>query len=560
MLEQRLVRLLIIILALISTIISASAIQYQYDSQGRLLNVVYDESNWMTFGYDDVGNRLTGVITGSADPDTIPNLYAVPSTTNLPSSDSTPTIDITNIGGGTLNWTASITSGPPNWLSISSGHSGTNNGTVNLLASANPDTSSRNATVSIEAPEATNGLQNIVFSQSGAPNTPEDLRLIVQENDAIVLFHIIGNDLFYTTEPSNNCLLKTIPLAGGQATTLTTDAYTTEGGNSYGITGFHIVDDMIYGGYGGYQGHNIFKLPITGGQHENLINISGGSYLTTTNSHIYYNQSYSQTKRMDHSGNNSQNIVDNNWIRGRAFDSESVYYYEYNSQYLRKFNLDNHNVENLASIGTDCMVFLDDTYVYTFQTSNLRRVAKSGGDLIVLSSEPDTKFFCADNTYVYGANNLSSLVRIPRDGGPEENLYEMTSDEIKGICYSNDSLYLLTFDNTNWSIYCYSTQTTEVPQTIVPDITLIKQIYPNPFNPQTNIEFGLTADSIVSLNIYDIQGKLVRVLANEVMTAGWHEKVWNGCGEDGQAMASGVYFVHLEAGDVIQSKKLMLIK
>lgn len=92
-----------------------------------------------------------------------------------------------------------------------------------------------------------------------------------------------------------------------------------------------------------------------------------------------------------------------------------------------------------------------------------------------------------------------------------------------------------------------------------PNSSLV-QNHPNPFNPQTTIAFSLAARGRVSLAIYDVNGRIVRTLANETRAAGAYELKWDGRDDDGQAVASGVYFYRLVAPDFTQTKKMVLLK
>jgi len=79
--------------------------------------------------------------------------------------------------------------------------------------------------------------------------------------------------------------------------------------------------------------------------------------------------------------------------------------------------------------------------------------------------------------------------------------------------------------------------------------------YPNPFNPVTNLKFGLPVDSKVSIQIYNLQGQVVSTLLNDNMQAGYHSVVWNADNH-----SSGIYFVQMIAGDYIHTQKIMLVK
>jgi len=84
--------------------------------------------------------------------------------------------------------------------------------------------------------------------------------------------------------------------------------------------------------------------------------------------------------------------------------------------------------------------------------------------------------------------------------------------------------------------------------------------YPNPFNPETNIEFSVPVGGRVSLKIYNVAGQLVKVLADDVYAAGRHSINWNGTNENGKNVASGVYFYRMESGQTTLMKKMILMK
>ncbi|MDZ7342779.1 MAG: T9SS type A sorting domain-containing protein [candidate division KSB1 bacterium] len=79
--------------------------------------------------------------------------------------------------------------------------------------------------------------------------------------------------------------------------------------------------------------------------------------------------------------------------------------------------------------------------------------------------------------------------------------------------------------------------------------------YPNPFNPSTVISYQLPVSSQVELSIYNLLGQKIMTLVSEKQTAGIHKFNW-----DGSGLASGVYLYRLEAGEFIQSKKLILMR
>lgn len=82
------------------------------------------------------------------------------------------------------------------------------------------------------------------------------------------------------------------------------------------------------------------------------------------------------------------------------------------------------------------------------------------------------------------------------------------------------------------------------------------QNYPNPFNPATTIKYDLPKDVNVSIKVYDLLGKQVDILVNnETKIAGRYEVIWNAMN-----YASGLYIFRIEAGDFVQTKKMILLK
>ena len=84
--------------------------------------------------------------------------------------------------------------------------------------------------------------------------------------------------------------------------------------------------------------------------------------------------------------------------------------------------------------------------------------------------------------------------------------------------------------------------------------------HPNPFNPRTQIRYSLPADGRVSLVIYDLAGRQVRTLVDEVQGAGAHAVTWDGLNQRGTRVASGVYFYQLQAGSEMDRKRVVMIK
>lgn len=103
-------------------------------------------------------------------------------------------------------------------------------------------------------------------------------------------------------------------------------------------------------------------------------------------------------------------------------------------------------------------------------------------------------------------------------------------------------------------------QVTGAGGTPVPAATYLAQNYPNPFRRSTSITFGLAEEADVSLRVYDVQGRLVRVLADGRRDARVYEVEWDGRDNAGERVASGVYFCYLKAGSRTHIRKALLLR
>jgi hypothetical protein len=95
---------------------------------------------------------------------------------------------------------------------------------------------------------------------------------------------------------------------------------------------------------------------------------------------------------------------------------------------------------------------------------------------------------------------------------------------------------------------------------ILPDRLELAQNYPNPFNPQTMISFSLPQSSLVKLEIFNILGERVRVLADEQLAAGSHQYLWDGKDSAERNTPSGVYLYRLSADGLKSTRKMLLLK
>lgn len=95
---------------------------------------------------------------------------------------------------------------------------------------------------------------------------------------------------------------------------------------------------------------------------------------------------------------------------------------------------------------------------------------------------------------------------------------------------------------------------------VIPLITSMQNIYPNPFNPSTTIAFGLDKAEHVNIQIFNVKGQLIRNLVSETKSANSYRIVWNGIDDNGKALPSGIYYAKMTAGKYNATRKLVIMK
>jgi len=179
-------------------------------------------------------------------------------------------------------------------------------------------------------------------------------------------------------------------------------------------------------------------------------------------------------------------------------------------------------------------------------------VGSTGGSYVTaIAASGNTLAF-----YQRPLNYLQAMIYImdisdpvyPRYIGHYNIIEEMRDMEIFGS-------YLLTVSPSKLAVYQVDALSGVQTPEVTPHEFVLYPCYPNPFNPSTVIRFSLPNTGHAKLTVYDVTGRQVKVLTNEVLNAGEHCVTF-----DGSALSSGVYFVRLEAGHHVQTEKMVLLK
>ncbi len=153
------------------------------------------------------------------------------------------------------------------------------------------------------------------------------------------------------------------------------------------------------------------------------------------------------------------------------------------------------------------------------------------------------------------ATNSWSALGTGAQNGVNERVYALAVDGSGRVYVGGEFTEAGGFASTYIARWTSGASRIEQIGADVPRTFLLEQNYPNPFNPSTTIRYQLPVASEVKLEVYDVLGKKVAKLVNERQAAGVYQVIWNANG-----LSSGTYFYRLQAGQFVQTRKMMLVK
>ncbi|KQC09365.1 MAG: hypothetical protein APR54_12940 [Candidatus Cloacimonas sp. SDB] len=135
------------------------------------------------------------------------------------------------------------------------------------------------------------------------------------------------------------------------------------------------------------------------------------------------------------------------------------------------------------------------------------------------------------------------------------------------VFYEDNIVYSVTVEDEqitqiNFNMTCTLPQVSIKDELITNSSFQISNLlnYPNPFNPETTIEFSIKNNSKVNLTIFNIKGQSIKTLIDEHLPKGDHSIIWSGYNQNGNQVTSGIYLYKLEVGNQNSVKRMLLLK
>ena len=179
------------------------------------------------------------------------------------------------------------------------------------------------------------------------------------------------------------------------------------------------------------------------------------------------------------------------------------------------------------------------------------------------SSVIDSVFRYIDEIYPY-VNEIIAADDLAAGQDPNYNstYYNLLWDELDSLTISVIHCAIVDLASiwqTAW-INAGSPTLSFINKQSMPNVYVLDQNHPNPFNPTTTLRYDLPEDVMVNITIYDMMGRQVKTLINGKQFAGYKSLKWNATNNLGQSVSAGLYLYMIQAGDFRQIRKMVLFK
>lgn len=160
------------------------------------------------------------------------------------------------------------------------------------------------------------------------------------------------------------------------------------------------------------------------------------------------------------------------------------------------------------------------------------------------------------------SSSYQGAVEYTTDGGAtwHDFSHNLPGDHVEALCLTDTDIVLGARASGYWS-RPLSDLPIATPVEGLPNATAWRlQVAPNPFNPQTAVNFNLPADGRITIDVYDAAGRKVRRLSDSIRTAGQHSVQWNGRDDAGRSMASGLYLIRAASSEHVATARAVLVR
>ena len=168
------------------------------------------------------------------------------------------------------------------------------------------------------------------------------------------------------------------------------------------------------------------------------------------------------------------------------------------------------------------------------------------------------------DTLIIDNNNAGLFISVSQSS--EQNI-NIVIDSLSHIAiftpflnYNGTEGFIFTATDLNGVSLNDTIMVTVLPLIEIPVKYAFHQNYPNPFNPVTTLRYDIPENSHVNITIYDMLGRQVKTLINQTQDAGYRSVIWDATNDYGKLVSAGIYLYQIQAGEYMQTKKMVLLK
>ena len=254
--------------------------------------------------------------------------------------------------------------------------------------------------------------------------------------------------------------------------------------------------------------------------------------------------------------------------RGITWDGNSFWYSEWGNDKIYKLNANTGEViQSFNSPGSGPQgLAWDGEYLWsTDEYSNkYYKLSPTDGSIVKEFPDPEISGYFGGIAYsngnIYLSNSITQKIfNVDANSGQMLQEIEFPYGNPYGLGILNNYLYVAAYISSTGSSKLYKYNLSQIAagteEIKLPEKYILYQNYPNPFNPTTTINYSVSKTSFVTIKIFDSLGREVTTLVNQEKTAGNYQISF-----DASKYATGVYYYRMQAGDFVETKKLVHLK
>lgn len=216
--------------------------------------------------------------------------------------------------------------------------------------------------------------------------------------------------------------LDRVPVGGGSLQQLATGQTAFDSGSTRGIDHIAFSGANVYYGFGGYVNYFVKELPNGAGPAVQIATPSGGDFIGVIGAGVYYSKGFCCIAKQPLGGGSETTVLSGVWIRSFAVDDTAIYFVEYNSKNVDRFDVSTGTLTPLITgNSTEGSIVADQQNVYFSQGTSIGKISKQGDSLTTIYTGGSLQMLAADGIRVFFAEN-GNLKSVPTSGGAAQTL------------------------------------------------------------------------------------------------------------------------------------------